>query len=190
MTSIALVSASMDRIITLRDSIVNTLRAGAPSRGVNNGDVSDFPSRLRQLRKGAGLSQEALALLCGYAGQSRISNYENGSRIPPLSEITTLAAALKVAPADLVDFDEYERAHHANRPSQPARLDEATLADALAVINGAAELRGVTPVLSPRAIAIAYALLEDAAERVSPVNMVRLIKAFMAKEEGSDVPSA
>lgn len=72
-----------------------------------------------------------------------------------------------------------------NPGSQPARLSEETLEDALKVIRGAAELQGAdTSTVSAREIAIAYALLEDSKERVSGANIIRLVKAFIANYQG------
>lgn len=102
MSEIASSSAFMARIITHRDAQVNTHRAGAASHSVKNGRMPSFGARIRALRKNAGLSQEALAHACGYAGQSRIANYEKDTRTPSIAEIETLARALGVTPSDLV----------------------------------------------------------------------------------------
>ena len=63
-----------------------------------------FGDRLRGAREQAGmrlgksLSQRQLALRCGWPSQSRVANYENGSRQPGLEEIVLLAEALDVNP--------------------------------------------------------------------------------------------
>lgn len=52
-------------------------------------------NNLKQLRKKAAVTQLQLAAQCGWPdGQSRISNYENGSRVPTLEDARALAAAL------------------------------------------------------------------------------------------------
>lgn len=59
---------------------------------------------LRSLRRGAGLTQKALAQRCRDLGepipQSRISDYERG-HTPPTEKIPVLAAALGVKPERL-----------------------------------------------------------------------------------------
>lgn len=61
-----------------------------------------FPENLKRYRKAAKLTQEQLALACGWSGQSRISNYESGLREPTLIEVASLAEALGVDAADLL----------------------------------------------------------------------------------------
>jgi len=58
-------------------------------------------ARLKRAREQKGISQKALAELCGWA-QSRVGNYESGSRTIGIDDAITLAKALKIAPADLV----------------------------------------------------------------------------------------
>jgi phage repressor protein C with HTH and peptisase S24 domain len=87
--------------ITLRDAPVNTRCVRHLSRGVNNGDM-DFASNLKRLRKHAGMTQEALALACSWPGQSRISNYESGTRAPTLADADLLAKALNVTRPELL----------------------------------------------------------------------------------------
>lgn len=57
----------------------------------------EFRHILKRLRQDAKLSQEKLADICGYSGQSRIGNYESGTREPPLAELPVLARALGVS---------------------------------------------------------------------------------------------
>lgn len=93
----------MGGIITLRDIKVNTECAGEASRGVKNGRMETFGQRLRRLRRLAKMSQEELAHASGYAGQSRIANYEGDKRMPSVSEIDILATALGVSKSALVE---------------------------------------------------------------------------------------
>lgn len=52
-------------------------------------------NRIKQARKSRGLSQVELAQRCQWSdGQTRISNYENGKRMPTLIDIRAIAAAL------------------------------------------------------------------------------------------------
>lgn len=64
--------------------------------------MESFGQRLRRIRLRQGLTQEDVALACGYQGQSRISNYENAWRIPSVDEIEKLASALYVQAAELL----------------------------------------------------------------------------------------
>lgn len=52
--------------------------------------------RLQRLRQAAGKSQAALAKLCGWSSQSRVGNYESGTREPTLGDIELMAKALGV----------------------------------------------------------------------------------------------
>jgi len=60
-----------------------------------------FGTRLRQLRKAGGLSQEALALRCEL-DRSYIGGVERGQRNVSLVNIAKIAAALGVLPSDLL----------------------------------------------------------------------------------------
>lgn len=82
---------------------------------------------------------------------------------------------------DIPDVDQEREDRIADSASQPARFDQEILADALKVIEGAAQWQGAAPVISARAIAIAYALIEDSAIRVNESNIIALTKAFMSK---------
>ncbi|NWA04788.1 XRE family transcriptional regulator [Pseudomonas gingeri] len=58
--------------------------------------------RIKQLRKALGMSQQALAMKCGWESQSRIGNYEKGTRQPNLGDMEKIAHALGVSLPDLV----------------------------------------------------------------------------------------
>lgn len=58
--------------------------------------------RIKRLRKAAGLSQAELAEACGWKSQSRVGNYEAGTREPTLADIATIANALSVKESDLL----------------------------------------------------------------------------------------
>jgi phage repressor protein C with HTH and peptisase S24 domain len=64
--------------------------------------MNTLGTRIKQLRKAAGLSQQALAQACGWESQSRIGNYEKGTRQPNLQDLEKLASALRVSLPDLV----------------------------------------------------------------------------------------
>lgn len=59
-------------------------------------------ARIKRLREDKGLSQKALAELCGWASQSRIGNYESGTRSVSVDDAEVIAKALGVAPAELL----------------------------------------------------------------------------------------
>ncbi|MCF7557777.1 XRE family transcriptional regulator [Pseudomonas petrae] len=58
--------------------------------------------RLKRLRIAAGMSQSKLAQACGWSSQSRIGNYEAGSREPTLGDIEIIAKALGLSYADVL----------------------------------------------------------------------------------------
>ncbi|MCO7609382.1 XRE family transcriptional regulator [Pseudomonas chlororaphis] len=64
--------------------------------------MNTLGNRIKQLRKALGMSQQALAHACGWDSQSRIGNYEKGTRQPSLQDLETLASALNVSLPDLV----------------------------------------------------------------------------------------
>lgn len=92
----------MARIITYRDSRVNTYRVRPASQTVNNGEMIAFAAQLKRYRLAAGFTQEQLAHACGYKGQSRIANYESGTRTPRLDELPRLADALGIEVSELL----------------------------------------------------------------------------------------
>ncbi len=58
--------------------------------------------RIKRFREQLGLSQAALAERCGWSSQSRIGNYESGSRNVSADDAVILANALDVTPAELM----------------------------------------------------------------------------------------
>jgi transcriptional regulator with XRE-family HTH domain len=62
-----------------------------------------FGSRVRELRKASGISQEAFADRCGFA-RSYMSRVERGIGNPSLDAIETIAAALDVEVKVLFDY--------------------------------------------------------------------------------------
>ncbi len=81
----------------------------APDAAWGNSGMN-FAENLKRLRKRAKLSQEQLALACGFNGQSRISNYEASpdkeyAREPKLEEIPIIAKALGAEIGELFGVD-------------------------------------------------------------------------------------
>ncbi len=70
--------------------------------------IEDIAARIKRIREERGLSQKALAELCGWASQSRIGNYESGSRSVSVDDATVIAKALGVTPAELLFGDDYK----------------------------------------------------------------------------------
>lgn len=64
--------------------------------------MKTLASRIAHYRAQAGLSQAQLAAACGWASQSRIGNYESGSREPKIDDVTKIAKALSVNPEQLL----------------------------------------------------------------------------------------
>ena len=61
--------------------------------------MNGIGARIKHARKQAGLTQEALAVACGWEGNSRIGNYEAGIREPASADMNLIASALKVSAA-------------------------------------------------------------------------------------------
>ena len=62
-------------------------------------------ANIKKYRKLAKLSQPALANLCGWDLQSRISNYETGTRLPSINNLKLIAIALNIKIEKLVNDD-------------------------------------------------------------------------------------
>lgn len=64
--------------------------------------VKAFGQVLRETRKKCGISQEALALICGL-DRTFISLLERGQRQPTLSSIFSIAEALEIQPSKMLE---------------------------------------------------------------------------------------
>jgi phage repressor protein C with HTH and peptisase S24 domain/DNA-binding XRE family transcriptional regulator len=58
--------------------------------------------RIKRLRKAAGLSQAELAEACGWKSQSRVGNYEAGTREPTLADLAAIASAVGVPESEII----------------------------------------------------------------------------------------
>jgi transcriptional regulator with XRE-family HTH domain len=58
--------------------------------------------RIKRYRNAIGLSQADLADACGWKSQSRVGNYEAGTREPTLADIAVIAQALGISESDLL----------------------------------------------------------------------------------------
>jgi len=63
----------------------------APTCGMLNACMGDYGDRIREARKGVGMTQEQLALAIGAAGQSTVGNYERGVNEPNLATARLIA---------------------------------------------------------------------------------------------------
>ena len=72
--------------------------------------------RIKRLRKATGMSQAQLADACGWKSQSRVGNYEAGTREPTLADIASIASALGVDQSELL-----LNAPPSDNPSTPPR---------------------------------------------------------------------
>ncbi len=68
-----------------------------------------FGNALREIRTQRGISQEAVADICGL-DRTYISGIERGERNPSLTNILKIASALEVRPAEIHDRAEAIRA--------------------------------------------------------------------------------
>ncbi len=78
----------------------------------------DVGSRLRELRKGLGVSGNALARMAGVA-QSTISEIESGRTVPSINVLNKLCRAMGIT---LGDFFAPDSAHQSSSPPEFRRL--------------------------------------------------------------------
>lgn len=64
-------------------------------------------SRIKRIRESKGLSQKALAELCGWASQSRIGNYELDTRSVSVEDAEVIAKALGISAPELLFGDNF-----------------------------------------------------------------------------------
>lgn len=65
----------------------------------------NFPELLKKYREALGMTQEQLAVTCGFGGQSRIGNYERGTREPKIEDLQVLSTVLGVSISGLLGDD-------------------------------------------------------------------------------------
>lgn len=68
--------------------------------------MSDLGKRIKHFRERKQWSQSDLARACGWESQSRIGNYEAGSREPPLDVLRLIARKLGVSLMELLDEEQ------------------------------------------------------------------------------------
>ena len=75
---------------------------------MNTLSLIDFGKRVKELRIKKGMTQEELALKCGYASRSTVNKIELGANDIPLSKLILLAEALDVSVVQLLSIDAAE----------------------------------------------------------------------------------
>jgi transcriptional regulator with XRE-family HTH domain len=151
----------------------------------------EFAANLKRLRKAAKLSQEGLALACGWSGQSRVGNYESGFREPELAEIPVIARALGVQVGEL--FGEAPSHSHLVR-LDPERIAElaTVLAERWKDVPGGFDLRDEEHAAH---FVLCYGLYINMKERPVPENTVAFSAALTSPqgankdERGENVPT-
>ena len=87
--------------------------------------VMDGLTQVRVLRRELGLTQQELGRKSGLS-RSFLSQVENGSRVPSLSSLNRISAALGVMPIDVLIRDEHEISE---RNENPTRAPDCLVAD-------------------------------------------------------------
>ena len=129
-----------------------------------------FSDNLKRLRLARGMTQEQLALACGWSGQSRIANYESSAasaREPKVSDVPLIASALGVAVAEL--FGE------SPVTSQFQRLDFARMVKPIEMVED--------PVL----LEIAYEVVQEFGGEAPADNVLDLTKVLADRMRGGNV---
>lgn len=102
----------------------------------------EFKDNLKALRLAASLSQEQLALQCGFNNQSRISNYEAGSREPSMADLVALARELRTTTDTLlglvpIGVSEPRATYGANADVETIKTDILALRQAVLMLTAA-----------------------------------------------------
>lgn len=119
-----------------------------------------YPDAIKRLRNARNLTQEQLAMACGFPTQSRIANYERGKREPSLADAALLAEALGVTQAEVLDLTYPAQ-------SQPARLTGEMLASAYRMARQTLRSQGQEPdSFDPEANEIDAAIFAEAMQTV------------------------
>jgi len=99
-------------------------------------DIVEIGLRIRAAREAQGLGQLELSQLMGWKGQSRLSNYETGIRLPDPLTVRQLAQHLGTSPAHLMfgdspafQVDPVEREHLLMMRALPADVRDRIWAD-------------------------------------------------------------
>ena len=100
--------------------------------------MTDFPSRLRRLRKSRNINQARLAKMLGY-GYTAIANYESGRNEPSLGDLCRIADFFDVS-ADYL-LGRTDDLHSHKSPELYSRLKNTTFLDILNAVEYVAGLK-------------------------------------------------
>lgn len=135
----------MLRAITISESLAISFRDEIPRMNESLGQ------RIKRLRKEAGMSQAQLAEACGWKSQSRVGNYEAGTREPNLADIDTIAKALQVDQSRILLRSPADEFNPLALPTDPV----VRLSSAQQVNEMLAKAKGLNPELRRRILAVA-----------------------------------
>lgn len=125
----------------------------------------EFPSNLKALRQAAKLSQEQLALQCGFGTQSRISNYESGAREPDMADLIALARTLRTTTDELLGVTPLVVAEDQGAYTTTADLEEVRT-DILALRQSVLMLTAALIASAPASARVLHDALHDPGNRL------------------------
>lgn len=97
--------------------------------------MTELAERIKRARKNAGKSQAQLAEACGWS-QSRVGNYEAGTREPSFADIELMAKALGVAKSELLLDTQNESTAPGQAGDQAARPSTAEIVNMMLAKHG------------------------------------------------------
>ena len=97
--------------------------------------MTELAERIKRARKNAGKSQAQLAEACGWS-QSRVGNYEAGTREPSFADIELMAKALGVAKSELLLDTQNESTVPGQADDQVARPSTAEIVNMMLAKHG------------------------------------------------------
>lgn len=97
--------------------------------------MTELAERIKRARKNAGKSQAQLAEACGWS-QSRVGNYEAGTREPSFADIELMAKALGVAKSELLLDTQNESTAPGLADDQAAGLSTAEIVNMMLAKHG------------------------------------------------------
>ena len=97
--------------------------------------MTELAERIKRARKNAGKSQAQLAEACGWS-QSRVGNYEAGTREPSFADIELMAKALGVAKSELLLDTQNESTAPGQADDQAARPSTAEIVNMMLAKHG------------------------------------------------------
>ncbi|WP_395600243.1 XRE family transcriptional regulator [Pseudomonas sp. B19125] len=97
--------------------------------------MTELAERIKRARKNAGKSQAQLAEACGWS-QSRVGNYEAGTREPSFADIELMAKALRVEKSELLLDTQNESTAPGQTDDQAARPSTAEIVNMMLAKHG------------------------------------------------------